>query len=286
MRYKILHATTYNYSEAASMLPHVLRLRPRCDGMQSLISFQLDIDPQPIEIAQIVDLDGNSSAQVWFNRDTHYLKVQARSEVETYGDRPFNYILESWATRLPIDYPASLMAQLRPYLNPGQLDPIATQLAQEIMHDSHYQVVPFLGNLNQRLYKECRYLLREDGDPMPAGITWSRKQGSCRDVSVLFMEACRAVGLATRFVSGYQEGDPDSRDFYLHAWAEVYLPGGGWRGYDPTHGLAVSDRHIAIAASSQPIYTAPISGKLRSGNIPSSMEFSLSIQKLSEELPD
>lgn len=280
MRYDILHATTYNYAEPVSMLPHVLRLRPRCDGMQKLLSFQLDIDPQPIEVAQIVDLDGNAAVQVWFQGETHHLKVQARSQVETYCDRPFNYILEGWAAQLPIDYPASLLTQLQPYLNHGQLDPIAAQLAQEIMHDSHYQVVPFLSNLNQRVYKECLYLLREDGNPMPAGLTWSRKQGSCRDVSVLFMEACRAVGLAARFVSGYQEGDPDSIDFHLHAWAEVYLPGAGWRGYDPTHGLAVSDRHVAIAASCSPSYTAPISGKLRSGNVPSSMEFSLSIQKL------
>ncbi|NJL43479.1 MAG: transglutaminase family protein [Pseudanabaena sp. SU_2_4] len=288
MRYKILHATTYNYTEAVSMLPHLVRLRPRCDGMQRLLSFQLDIEPQPIRLAPIIDLDGNSNVQVWFEGETHHLKVQARSEVETYCDNPFNYILESWAARLPLDYPASLLSQLQPYLNYGQydlIDPIATQLAQEIMHDSHYQVVSFLGNLNQRLYKECRYLLREDGDPMPAGLTWSRKQGSCRDVTVLFMAACRAVGLAARFVSGYQEGDPDSKDFYLHAWAEVYLPGAGWRGYDPTHGLAVSDRHIAISASSLSSYTAPISGKLRSGNIPSSMQFELSIQKLSEELP-
>ena len=270
------------------MLPHLVRLRPRCDGMQRLLSFQLDIEPQPIRLAPIIDLDGNANVQVWFAGETHHLKVQAQSEVETYCDNPFNYILEAWAARLPIDYPASLLSQLQPYLNHGQydlIDPIATQLAQEIMHDSHYQVVSFLGNLNQRLYKECLYLLREDGDPMPAGLTWSRKQGSCRDVTVLFMAACRAVGLAARFVSGYQEGDPDSTDFYLHAWAEVYLPGAGWRGYDPTHGLAVSDRHIAISASSLPSYTAPISGKLRSGNIPSSMQFELSIQKLSEELP-
>jgi transglutaminase-like putative cysteine protease len=283
MRYKILHSTTYNYTEAVRILPHVLRLRPRCDGMQKLLSFELDIEPQPIRMAPLVDLDGNASLQVWFGEATHQLKVQARSEVETYCTNPFNYILEGWAARLPIDYPASLLAQLQPYLchgNYSQNDPIAMQLAQEIMHDSHYQVVPFLGNLNQRLYKECRYLLREDGDPMPAGLTWSHKQGSCRDVAVLFMEVCRAVGLAVRFVSGYQEGDPDSKDFYLHAWAEVYLPGAGWRGYDPTHGLAVSDRHVAIAASCTPSYAAPISGNLRSGNVSSMMEFSLSIQKL------
>jgi transglutaminase-like putative cysteine protease len=76
------------------------------------------------------------------------------------------------------------------------------------------------------------------------------------------MEACRAVGLATRFVSGYQEGDLSTDDWELHAWAEVYLPGGGWRGYDPTHGLVVSDRHIALVASANPLYTAPVVGEV------------------------
>jgi transglutaminase-like putative cysteine protease len=156
------------------------------------------------------------------------------------------------------------------------------QLAQELRHDSQNWVVTFLSNLNERLYEECRYIIREEGAPMPASITWSRKEGSCRDLTVLFMEVCRAAGIGARFVSGYQEGDLDSTERHLHAWAEVYLPGAGWRGYDPTHGLAVSDRHIAIAASALPIYTAPITGKLKSGNVHASIEFTLSIQKISE----
>jgi transglutaminase-like putative cysteine protease len=288
MRYKIIHTITYSYAQMVSLLPHTLRLRPRCDTFQKLLAFQLDIDPQPLGISEIVDLDGNASAQVWFEHPTRYLKVSVSSEVETSCDNPFHYMLEQWATRLPIDYPASLLSQLQPYFNGGQFygstscDPIATQLAQEVMHDSHYQTVTFLGNLNQRIYEECLYMLREEGDPMPSGLTWNRKQGSCRDVTVLFMEACRSVGLAARFVSGYQEGDPDSTEFYLHAWAEVYLPGAGWRGYDPTHGLAVSDRHITIAASGVPSFAAPIAGKLRSGNVSSNIEFALSIQKCLE----
>jgi transglutaminase-like putative cysteine protease len=292
MRYKIFHTTTYRYAQTVSLMPHILRLRPRCDVMQKLLTFQLDIDPKPVNLSQMVDLDGNAIAKVWFDHPTHHLTVQAGSEVKTCCENPFDYLLEPWATQLPIDYPASYLTQLQSYLNSGQAyaqsigqsvcDPIAMQLAQEVRHDSQDLVVAFLGNLNQRLYEECRYLLREEGAPMPAGLTWSGKQGSCRDITVLFMEVCRAVGIAARFVSGYQEGDPDSTERHLHAWAEVYLPGAGWRGYDPTHGLAVSDRHIAIAASALPIYTAPITGKLKSGNVHASIEFVLSMQKTDE----
>ncbi|MFM7576061.1 MAG: transglutaminase-like domain-containing protein, partial [Microcystaceae cyanobacterium] len=95
-----------------------------------------------------------------------------------------------------------------------------------------------------------------------AGITWRNKRGSCRDLTILFMEVCRTMGLAARFVSGYQEGDQATEDWELHAWAEVYLPGGGWRGYDPTHGLAVSDRHIALVASPNPQDCAPVTGEM------------------------
>jgi transglutaminase-like putative cysteine protease len=90
--------------------------------------------------------------------------------------------------------------------------------------------------------------------------------GSCRDLTVVFMEACRAVGLAARFVSGYEEGDSNILERDLHAWAEVYVPGGGWRGFDPTHGLAVSDRHITLVASPYPAQTLPISGTTEEGS--------------------
>ncbi len=117
-----------------------------------------------------------------------------------------------------------------------------------------------LQTLVQRLYKECSYTMREEGMPWEAGVTWRRKQGSCRDLTVLFMEVCRAMGLAARFVSGYEVGDEETSQWELHAWAEVYLPGAGWRGYDPTHGLAVGDRHIALAANPLPQYCAPVKG--------------------------
>jgi transglutaminase-like putative cysteine protease len=96
---------------------------------------------------------------------------------------------------------------------------------------------------------------------------------------VLFVEACRAIGLAARFVSGYQEGDTDSTDRHLHAWAEVYVPGGGWRGYDPTQGLAVADRHITLVASPLSRYAAPISGSFQQSNgAQSTMTYKLTIQ--------
>jgi transglutaminase-like putative cysteine protease len=285
MQYKINHTTTYTYDRPVCLSSHLLRLRPRCDVTQALRSSRLDIDPAPIKISENVDLDGNVVIKVWFaDAAVKTLIVKATSEVETYRTNPFDFLLEDWAVQLPIDYASSLLSQLQPYLSgqffPSAIDPIALQLAQEISQAVAGDTVNFLTELNQRIYQTCRYLVRETGEPLAPGTTWTERSGSCRDFAVLFIETCRAIGLAARFVSGYQEGDPDQSERHLHAWAEVYLPGAGWRGYDPTHGLAVSDRHIALVASPSARQTTPILGSLKSTTVQSEMTYSLSIQSL------
>ena len=289
MHYKIVHKTAYTYSESVRLSPHILKLRSRSNAEQTLHRFQLDIDPSPLGRSSCLDLDGNSLEKIWFgDRKLNRLEIITTSEVETHCRNPFNYILEPWAISFPIDYPSSVLARLSPYLNPRYLtspiDPRVHQLALDIASANHQKITPFLNELNQQIYQNCQYQIRETGDPLPPGITWQHKQGTCRDFAVLFMEACRSLGLAARFVSGYQEGDRDSEETrYLHAWAEVYLPGAGWRGYDPTHGLATSDGHIPIAASALPEQTTPISGHLRNSCVQSEMTFDLAIEVIDSE---
>ncbi len=182
--------------------------------------------------------------------------------VATSCTNPFNYLLESWANTIPFDYPSSLLKQLEPYLRSYGFtpDPIASELAQDIFASTQGNTLDFLFTLNQRIYQDCEYITRETGEPLLPGITWRNKQGSCRDYGVLFMEVCRTMGIPARFVSGYQEGDKEQENRDLHGWVEVYLPGAGWRGYDPTLGLVVGDRHIPLAASAIPAYTATVEG--------------------------
>ncbi len=287
MQYLIHHTTTYQYGEAVRLQPHVIRLRPRSDGSQWLHKFDLTIAPTPLQVSSVVDLDGNAIVKVWFAPEpTRSLAIQAVSLVETIRTNPFDYLLEGWVTQLPIDYPAGLFTQLQPYLTgqhpslAGVIDPLVMQLAQDVWLMADGNPVMCLSHLNQQIYQQCGYQVRETGEPLPPGITWRQKAGSCRDFAVLFMEVCRALGLATRFVSGYQDGDPDNPERHLHAWAEVYLPGGGWRGYDPTQGLAVSDRHIALVASAFSQYAAPVTGAFNPAGISSDMTYHLSIQPI------
>lgn len=265
-----------------SLLPHVLRLRPRCDVTQSLDRFSVEVNPTPLQQAESIDLEGSNSLKLWFapELETSELTMTLTSEVTTHCENPFIYLLEPWAIQVPFDYPASLLRQLQPYLEGSTpVDAIALQLAHEIAYETEGNVASFLAKLTQRIHQHCGYTIRETGEPLPPSLTWNQKVGSCRDLTVLFMEVCRAIGLAARFVSGYQEGDPDIAEFHLHAWSEVYLPGAGWRGYDPTLGLAVSDRHIALTASALPKYAAPITGSVR-GNARSQLNYHLTLKRL------
>lgn len=284
MHYQITHTITYTYSQPVVLYPHTVRLRPRSDSSQMLRQFFLEVSPEPIGRSEVTELDGNCTYKLWFDQTAvDQLQVKATSWVDTRRTNPFNYLLEDWAMQLPIDYPLSLFTQLQPYLRSGEyamVDGVITQLAQEIQHSVAGKTDQFLTELNQCIYTSCEYLTREVGDPLPPGITWSQKAGSCRDLTVLFVAVCRAAGLAARFVSGYQEGDPDNPDRHLHAWAEAYLPGAGWRGFDPTHGLAVSDRHVALVASPYPRYTAPLPGVFLGRGVSSEMSYEVSIQSI------
>jgi transglutaminase-like putative cysteine protease len=285
MRYRIQHTTHYTYQQPVHLRHHILRLQPRSDSAQQTRRFQLDISPQPERQTTVTDLEGSPGIGVWFAAEpTSHLMIKTVAEVETFRHNPFDYLAEPWASSLPIDYPASVATLLRPYLQ-HSLYPVASpaivDLAQEIVHEVDGNVGFFLTTLTQRIYETCRYIVRPTGAPLPPGITWAKQQGSCRDFTVLFMEACRAVGLAARFVSGYEEGDSTVLERDLHAWAEVYIPGGGWRGFDPTHGLAVADRHVAVVASAFPQFAAPVTGSTQEGGrVSSSLSTEVRVQLL------
>jgi transglutaminase-like putative cysteine protease len=246
----------------------------------------------PELLVENVELDGNAVLQSWFSEQpTQALSIQMIAEVETYRSNPFLYRLDPRAVTLPIDYPASLAHSLHPYLTGlvsggglQAIDPTAMQLAQEIWLSTQGDLVGFLSELNQQIYHQCEYSVRDTGSPYPPGITWQQKAGSCRDYAVLFMETCRAMGLASRFVSGYHvnsEGDQTLQEnLHLHAWCEVYLPGAGWRGYDPAHGVAVADNYITLFAAPTPRDTAPIVGSRKTKGVQSQLHYQLKIQIL------
>lgn len=273
MRYRITHTTQYHYSSPVRLQPHILRLCPRSDGAQWLQQFDIAVMPEPIQQHYFLDTQGNTCLHITFNTPLDTWQIKTVSEVSTQRENPFDYLSQPWAVQFPIDYPSTVIGQLRPYLDgplgAGVDDAIAPEVlsfARQIKQEVDGNVGYFLTRLTQRIGEYCEYERRIEGHPRTAAVTLEKRAGTCRDFTVLFMAVCRSVGLAARFVSGYQEGDLSSQAAHdLHAWAEVYVPGGGWRGFDPTLGLAVSDRHITLAAALQSQQAAPVSGTLYAG---------------------
>ena len=277
MLFKITHTTTYTFSRPAFLEPHTIRLQPRCDSSQRLIRFDQEIEPRPAGLSKCLDIEGNSGVHVWFDGLTESLRIMTRCEVETCRENPFDYLVDPAASRLPVEYPDDLRPSLAPYCSRRSADESVTQLAGTIAEEVDKQTLPFLAALNRRISRMCEVTIREEGEPQAPGVTLAQRHGACRDLAALFMDACRALGLGARFVSGYQEGDPDQERRHLHAWAEVYMPGGGWRGYDPTHGLAVADRHVALAAGVHHSLAAPITGTFRGTGVSSRMQATIKI---------
>ncbi|MGD1949680.1 MAG: transglutaminase N-terminal domain-containing protein [Leptolyngbyaceae cyanobacterium] len=269
MHYRIVHQTRYQYADPVQLGTHIMRLQPRVDGSQRLHYFSCEISPTPRKTIDWLDLEGNVCRQVWFpDTDITTLTIVSQCDVETLRANPFDYLSPAWAITAPIDYPQSVKHQITPYLViPYAESPAVIDWAQQQLHHVNGNIGLFLTGLTQTIYQTCAYEIRHQGPPLSPGVVLANQRGSCRDFTVLFMAACRAVGLAARFVSGYQQGDTDQTAHELHAWPEVYVPGGGWRGFDPTLGLAVADDHIALAAAAVPAQAAVIDGKLQTGHL-------------------
>lgn len=277
MNFAVTHATAYRYSTPVSLRPHVFRLRPRCDGAVRLLDYRLEIEPKPAALAECLDAETNSVTHAWFIGTTERLTITSKFEVETLRTNPFDYLLASLAQTFPFPYPSDLPGSLTCYCSRLERDDTILNFAGEIAEAVGWRTLHFLTALNDTIYKTCTTIIREKGGPQPPTVTLRERRGSCRDLAVLFIAACRAFGIAARFVSGYQKYGTDPPMRHMHAWPEVFLPGGGWRGYDPTYGLAVADLHVAAAACWQPVGAAPISGAFCGNGASSTMDVNVEI---------
>jgi transglutaminase-like putative cysteine protease len=283
MRFTIRHRTRYSYSQPVRLSPHRLRFRPRDDGAQRVIEHRLDIGPAPQGRNDHIDLEGNQVTQVWFESDTDYLEIDLAMQVETLRTNPFHFVLDQEAASLPIDH-ADDMVCARGYLQRIAAHDAVTAFAAGLSLAVDRNTLRFVDRLNKALFADFTHVYRETGTPQPPAVTLETRQGACRDLAVLFVDCCRAEGLAARFASGYQRGNLQSERRHLHAWPEVYLPGAGWRGYDPTHGQAIADTHVTVAAAARPQDTMPVSGIFTGQGASSTLDYDLSIEV--SESPD
>jgi transglutaminase-like putative cysteine protease len=263
-RIKIDHTTTYTYSTEVKLGEHALHLRPREGHDIRIESSTLQISPA-FDIRWRRDVYGNSVAHVCFNEPSDQLVIASSVTVEHYEPAVVERLpLSEDAKRFPFDYAAMEQIDLVPYQTPTfaeHSELLGDWIARTCREGAEIGTMELLNALNGRIAKEIEYLVRDEPGVQAPDVTLTRGAGSCRDMATLFIEACRRCGLASRFVSGYLVSSAAVEDVATtHAWAEVYLPGAGWRGFDATSGQLVGADHIAVAVHRHPEAVPPVSG--------------------------
>jgi transglutaminase-like putative cysteine protease len=262
-RYKILHRTFYNFSGDVSLGPHYLRLRPREDYDLHIESSSLTITP-PATLLWHRDVEGNSVATATFAVPANQLAIESEVILQQFNEAPLDFLVADYAVAYPFTYQPDDRIMLAPYMAfPEQKT--RTQLTKWIerfwQSEEQIQTYTLLQRLGTHIHQTLSYRIREESGVQTAGQTLENGTGSCRDFALLFMEAARCLGLASRFVSGYLHAPPSATDYgATHAWAEVYLPGAGWKGFDPTVGAMAGIDHIPVAVARLPESVPPIEG--------------------------
>ena len=271
IRVALHHLTEYRFDRPVALGPHVLRLRPAAHSRTAVLSYSLDVQPREHFINWQQDPFGNYLARLVFHEKCRALVVQVDLVAEMTVINPFDFFLEESAEKYPFSYEPALARSLQPYLEKEAAGPLLTRWLADCDRRPK-RAIDFLVELNQRVWRDVRYSIRMEPGVQTPEQTLARAVGSCRDSGWLLVQVLRHLGLAARFVSGYLvqlKADEKSldgpsgteQDFTdLHAWCEVFLPGAGWVGLDPTSGLFAGEGHIPLACTPLPGSAAPIEG--------------------------
>ncbi|WP_411728048.1 transglutaminase family protein [Methyloglobulus sp.] len=262
-RLQIKHLTTYQYADSVTLLPHKLLLRPREGHDIRIESAELIISP-PYQLQWQRDVYDNAVTQATFFESSSRLSIDSRVLIQHYDDQPLDFLVADYAVFFPFQYDATESVDLGPYLSVifDQDRPmLSTWLRQFWYAGQVVETYLLLEWINKAIATGFTYQQREELGVQTPAATLTRGTGSCRDFAALFIDACRSLGLAARFVSGYLYSPtlPKGQGA-THAWSEVYLPGAGWKGFDSTSGQVVGNQHIAVAVSRHPETVPPVSG--------------------------
>jgi len=271
IRVAIKHKTTYHYDRLVSLSPHIFRLRPAVHSRTPIEAYSFNISPKNHYINWQQDPFGNYQARVVFPEKANELVVDVEIIARLEVINPFDFFVEEYAEKFGFTYDARLKSELAPYLEIKENGPLLKIWAMKVLK-SPQTINDFLVYLNQKLNSEVAYSIRMEPGVQTCEETLTRGIGSCRDTAWLLVQILRHLGLAARFVSGYlvqltadiKSLDGPSGPLYdftdLHAWTEVYIPGAGWIGLDPTSGLFAGEGHIPLACTPDFVSAAPVVG--------------------------
>ena len=285
------HVTHYKYDRPIDLGPQTIRLRPAPHTRTPILSYSLKVTPANHFVNWQQDPQGNWLARYVFPEKATELKIEVDFTAQMTVVNPFDFFVEPYAYSFPFQYPGDLKTELAPYLATSEPGPLLAAYLKEIPREAD-MTVNYLVELNANLQKKIRYIIRMEPGVQAPEQTLAAGAGSCRDSAWLLIHIVRQLGLAARFVSGYliqlrpdidpvegpREVESDFTD--LHAWAEVYLPGAGWIGFDVTSGMLTGEGHIPVAATPHYRSAAPISGTAGSANV--DFAFEMNVRRIRE----
>ncbi|MEZ5305183.1 MAG: transglutaminase family protein, partial [Verrucomicrobiales bacterium] len=288
----IHHVTRYKYARPVSLSPHLIRLRPAPHCRTPVVSYSLKVRPEGHFLNWQQDPHGNYIARAVFPEKVSEFSVEVDlvARLEVYN--PFDFFLEESAEHWPFAYDDQTRGELMAYLKPPvETGPLFDEFVRGI-DQTKRQTIDFFVDLNQRLEKEVKYLVRMEPGVQTPEETLALRSGSCRDSAWLMVNILRSLGIAARFVSGYLiqltsdvpsldgPSGPEKDFTDLHAWAEAFVPGAGWIGLDATSGLLAAEGHLPVACTPTPPTAAPIAGALEP--VESTFEFEMEVTRVAE----
>jgi len=270
----IKHNSHYTYDRLIEMAPHTIRLKPAPHSRTKIHSYSINISPKNHFLNWQQDPFGNYLARVVIPEKVKEFKVDVEVIAEMTVINPFDFFVEEYAEFFPFEYTTQDKKELTPYFEINDDGPLLNDWLKKVESFKNTKIVDFLVAVNQALYNEIGYTVRLETGVYTCEETLEKKIGSCRDSAWVLVQTMRHLGLAARFVSGYLvqlkadqkaidgPSGPEEDFTDLHAWCEVYVPGAGWIGLDPTSGLFAGEGHIPLCCTPHPVSAAPISGKL------------------------
>ncbi len=292
IRVAIRHKTIYNFDRPVSLSPHVFRLRPAVHSRTPIKAYALRIEPKNHFINWQQDPFGNILARVVFPDKCQKLSVEVEVIADMTVINPFDFFVEDYAENYPFKYDALTLKELQPYLELSENGPLLLQWVKDF-DVSKRSINDFLVDINRQVFAAISYNIRMEVGIQSCEETLEMRSGSCRDSAWLLVQILRHLGLAARFVSGYLvqltsdiksldgPSGPEHDFTDLHAWTEVYIPGAGWIGLDPTSGLLAAEGHIPLACTPDPASAAPVTGGTDKCEV--EFEFSNTVERLHED---